>query len=126
MFVFARNTMVFLSLFILFIFPFPALAAPAFSNISARTPTVPDILAAHNNIRAQHEALPLTWSDELALRATLWANRCIFENTGGTLRSQPYGENIAAATGVFTPEDVVALFIADSGAFLVTSVFVFF
>ena len=97
------------------------LAAPvlesAISNLSPgpSVPSIPSILAAHNRIRAQHAAPPLTWSDELALRATVWANRCVLENTGGVLSPRRYGENIAAATGVFTPDDVVALFIADAG-----------
>ena len=113
---FARVTTLLLTLLT---FLSACLAAPvlesSISNLSPSVPSVPSILAAHNRIRAQHAAPPLTWSDELALRATVWANRCVLENTGGVLSPRRYGENIAAATGVFTPDDVVALFIADAG-----------
>ena len=46
-------------------------------------------LAAHNDFRAQHEANPLMWNDDLATKAQEWANRCIFEHSRGRLG--PYG-----------------------------------
>ncbi|KAF8807576.1 PR-1-like protein, partial [Phlegmacium glaucopus] len=54
-------------------------------------------LTAHNSVRAQHGAVPLTWSDTMASKAQQWANGCVFQHSGGTLG--PYGENIAAGTG---------------------------
>ncbi|TBU64989.1 PR-1-like protein [Dichomitus squalens] len=54
-------------------------------------------LTAHNSIRAQHGAAPLTWSDSLAAAAQTWANKCVFKHSGGTLG--PFGENLAAGTG---------------------------
>jgi pathogenesis-related protein 1 len=71
------------------------------------------LIAAHNTIRAVHGAPPLVWSYPLAEMASKWANQCMFENTGGSLSTQPYGENIAAGTGDFTPDAAVALFIQD-------------
>nr|QVT77410.1 pathogenesis-related protein 1 [Moniliophthora perniciosa] len=53
-------------------------------------------LAAHNSVRAQHGAQPLTWSDEAASKAQQWANNCKFEHSGGSLG--PLGENLAAGT----------------------------
>ena len=46
-------------------------------------------LNAHNTVRAQHDAVPLTWSDNLASKAQKWANRCVFQHSGGTLG--PFG-----------------------------------
>ncbi|KAI0639329.1 hypothetical protein C8Q77DRAFT_53695 [Trametes polyzona] len=54
-------------------------------------------LQAHNSVRAQHGASPLTWSDDLAAKAQQWANNCVFEHSGGKLG--PFGENLAAGTG---------------------------
>lgn len=54
-------------------------------------------LSAHNNVRAQHGAQPLTWDDNLASKAQQWANGCVFEHSGGSLG--PFGENLAAGTG---------------------------
>ncbi|ESK98377.1 hypothetical protein Moror_127 [Moniliophthora roreri MCA 2997] len=53
-------------------------------------------LEAHNSVRAQHGAQPLTWSDEAASKAQQWANNCKFEHSGGSLGS--FGENLAAGT----------------------------
>ncbi|KAI9462513.1 CAP domain-containing protein [Lactarius psammicola] len=54
-------------------------------------------LSAHNNVRAQHGADPLTWSDELSAKAQQWADGCQFKHSGGSLG--PFGENLAAGTG---------------------------
>ncbi|KAG6901851.1 hypothetical protein C0995_007237 [Termitomyces sp. Mi166 len=53
-------------------------------------------LSAHNTVRAQHGAAPLTWSDNLASKAQTWADKCVFKHSGGSLG--PYGENLAAGT----------------------------
>ncbi|KAF8203041.1 PR-1-like protein [Pholiota molesta] len=54
-------------------------------------------LQAHNSVRAQHGASPLTWSDNLASKAQQWADNCVFKHSGGSLG--PFGENLAAGTG---------------------------
>ncbi|CDO72316.1 hypothetical protein BN946_scf184977.g13 [Trametes cinnabarina] len=54
-------------------------------------------LQAHNSVRAQHGAAPLTWSDDLAAKAQQWADNCVFQHSGGKLG--PFGENLAAGTG---------------------------
>ncbi|KAF5313070.1 hypothetical protein D9619_003028 [Psilocybe cf. subviscida] len=54
-------------------------------------------LAGHNTIRAQHGASALTWNDNLASKAQEWANKCVFQHSGGQLG--PFGENLAAGTG---------------------------
>ena len=68
------------------------------------------LVAAHNKVRAQHCAPPLTWSPKLAQVAQQWANSlrdqgCKFGHSGGQ-----YGENLAAGTtGAMDPEAVVAM-----------------
>ncbi len=65
---------------------------------------------AHNKVRAQHCAAPLTWSSTLAAVAQKWADSlrdqgCKFGHSGGQ-----YGENLAAGTeGVLDPEATVAM-----------------
>ncbi|KAF9056351.1 CAP domain-containing protein [Panaeolus papilionaceus] len=54
-------------------------------------------LSAHNTIRAQHGASPLTWNNDLAAKAQQWANGCQFKHSGGSLGA--FGENLAAGTG---------------------------
>lgn len=54
-------------------------------------------LELHNNLRAQHGAAPLTWSDTLASAGLTWATGCVFQHSAGSLG--PYGENLAAGTG---------------------------
>ncbi|KAL8283978.1 hypothetical protein RQP46_005091 [Phenoliferia psychrophenolica] len=60
-------------------------------------------LSAHNTVRSKHDAEDLEWSDELAAKAQLWANKCKFEHSGGSLG--PYGENLAAYAGSVTTID---------------------
>jgi uncharacterized protein YkwD len=65
---------------------------------------------AHNRVRAQHCAAPLSWSPKLAAAAQTWADSlrahgCTFGHSGG-----PYGENLAAGTqGALDPEATVAM-----------------
>ncbi|EJD04155.1 PR-1-like protein [Fomitiporia mediterranea MF3/22] len=54
-------------------------------------------LNAHNNIRSQHGASPLSWNDTLAVAAQKWANGCVFQHSGGKVG--PFGENLAAGSG---------------------------
>jgi hypothetical protein len=39
-------------------------------------------LSAHNNVRAQHGANPLTWNAELSAKALSWAKGCVFKHSG--------------------------------------------
>ncbi|KAK1218556.1 hypothetical protein PQX77_018760, partial [Marasmius sp. AFHP31] len=76
------------------------------STIQRRAPVLTDVLNAHNDFRAQHGAAALTWSDTLANAAQNWADRCVFEHSGGAVG--PYGENLyAAAPGGANPVDGV-------------------
>lgn len=67
-------------------------------------------VAAHNRVRAEHCAAPLTWSTTLAAVAQRWADSlrdhgCTFGHSGGA-----YGENLAAGTiGALDPEATVAM-----------------
>ncbi len=85
--------------------PAPPPVAPAAGTTDAQR-----LIAAHNQVRAQHCAAPLTWSPKLAAVAQQWANSlreqgCKFGHSGGQ-----YGENLAAGTtGAMSPEAVVAM-----------------
>ena len=74
----------------------------------------PPILIAHNRVRAEHCAEPLTWSDDLAAEATAWANQlaatgCAFQHS----RSN-HGENLAAGTsGALDADAVVAMWAGE-------------
>ena len=76
----------------------------------ALPPAAQAMLDAHNRVRAQHCAAPLTWSPQLATAAQAWANKldgdgCAFEHSRTS-----YGENLAAGTtGALPPEAVVAM-----------------
>ena len=48
-----------------------------------------DVLNLHNTLRARHGASPLSWDASLASAAQEWANRCVFQHSGGG------GENLA-------------------------------
>ncbi|KAL0566726.1 hypothetical protein V5O48_015279 [Marasmius crinis-equi] len=65
--------------------------------ILPRAPVLNDVLNEHNSFRAKHGAAALKWSDTLANAAQSWANRCVFEHSGGAVG--PYGENLAAGAG---------------------------
>ncbi|KAG9005410.1 hypothetical protein FRB94_010889 [Tulasnella sp. JGI-2019a] len=58
---------------------------------------ISDFLTLHNTIRAQHGASALTWDATMANAGEGWADKCVFEHSGGSLG--PWGENIAAGTG---------------------------
>ncbi len=68
------------------------------------------MVSAHNLVRAQHCAGPLTWSAKLAAVAQQWADSlrdqgCKFGHSGGK-----FGENLAAGTtGMMDPSAVVAM-----------------
>ncbi|KAI0348617.1 PR-1-like protein [Trametopsis cervina] len=77
--------------------PAPAPPASPPSDSQTSSSDIQAYLNAHNTIRAQHGASPLTWSDTAAAKAQQWANNCVFQHSGGTLG--PFGENLAAGTG---------------------------
>lgn len=97
--------------------PPPPPAQQPSSNGQTSQSDIDQYLTAHNTIRAQHGAAPLTWSDELASKAQQWSNGCIFKHSGGTLGpfggetsfhallaltssdKQTLSENLAAGTG---------------------------
>lgn len=72
----------------------------------------------HNTIRLLHGAAPLTWDYDLAVGAQAWASACNFKHTDGVLSANPYGENLAAATGSFGIMAAVESFVADEGMLL--------
>lgn len=55
-------------------------------------------LAAHNNVRRNHGAVDLTWSDELAAAAQTWANNCQWKHSQGAVGK--FGENLAGGTNL--------------------------
>ncbi|KAJ3483944.1 hypothetical protein NLI96_g5977 [Meripilus lineatus] len=88
---------------------------PSFSR-SIPVPTtgpreIATYLYAHNLVRVEHGASPLTWSSELAEVAQTWANRCEFRHSNGEVG--PYGENLAAGAGRFTAQRAVELFVNE-------------
>ncbi|KAI0322084.1 PR-1-like protein [Amylostereum chailletii] len=72
-------------------------------------------LSAHNSFRAQHGAAPLTWNANLGSKAQQWANRCVFQHSGGSLG--PYGENLAAGTGSFPISAAIKLWTDESSSY---------
>ncbi|KAJ7783468.1 PR-1-like protein [Mycena maculata] len=68
-------------------------------------------LQAHNSVRSQHGAVPVTWSNDAASKAQFWANKCTNTHSGGTLG--PFGENLAAGTGSFGIAQAVGAWAAE-------------
>lgn len=50
---------------------------------------VAPFLDLHNEFRAERGAPPMVWNNENAGKAWDWANKCVFEHSGGTLG--PFG-----------------------------------
>jgi uncharacterized protein YkwD len=46
-------------------------------------------LSAHNTVRARHGARALTWGTDLEAAAKNWAQRCVWQHSGGAVG--PYG-----------------------------------
>jgi uncharacterized protein YkwD len=72
--------------------------APASAKPTALPAEAQAFVDAHNHVRAQHCAKPLSWSPRLAQLAQQWANKlrakgCAFEHSNGST-----GENLAAGT----------------------------
>ncbi len=67
-------------------------------------------IAAHNRVRAQHCAAPLTWSPELAKVAQAWADTLRDGGCGFEHSRTRYGENLAAGTsGALDAESATAM-----------------
>jgi Cysteine-rich secretory protein family len=79
---------------------------------------ISDLLAAHNNVRAAHNAPLLTWSYDFAEKASSWADQCLLQLTGGTLSDIPYGELQVAGSGSFTVQDALNMFIQDESKYI--------
>jgi len=103
--------------------PTPTPTPSPTSSTPSSTPSTPssssgDVstwLSAHNVVRAQHGANPLSWSDDLAAKAQQWANGCVFQHSGGSLG--PYGENLAAGTGDYTSQDAVNDWVSEASQY---------
>lgn len=66
-----------------------------------------------NKVRASHKAQDLTWSTELEAAAQQWANKCIWEHSGGQVGA--FGENLFLGSGNgYTPADAVQDWAAEA------------
>lgn len=72
------------------------------------------ITALHNEARANvnppasSPIPPLVWDPALAAIAQAYADKCVFEHSGGS-----YGENLYASSGGSTPADVVGSWVSE-------------
>ncbi|KAH6917210.1 PR-1-like protein [Coprinopsis sp. MPI-PUGE-AT-0042] len=78
---------------------------PVDSRHTLERRTSQEWLDAHNTVRAEYGANPLTWDKDLETAAQNWAQRCVFEHSKGKVG--PYGENLAAGTGSFPISNAV-------------------
>lgn len=91
-------------------------------RLSARrvsTATALEFLEAHNEHRAAHDADPLAWSTDLAVKADEWAQTCNFASSEGVLSSTSYGELMTAATGDYSIKAAVGTFMSDKSGLAV-------
>ncbi|KAJ7590312.1 PR-1-like protein [Mycena floridula] len=88
------------------------LAMPVSRSSETSADDIAAYLQSHNDARAQHGANPLSWSDDLASKAQSWADRCVFEHSGGSLG--PFGENLAAGTGSFGIADAIQIWVDEA------------
>ncbi|TFK68194.1 PR-1-like protein [Pluteus cervinus] len=91
--------------------------SPNLESVRGSQAQIDGFLSTHNEVRAAHGADPLAWSVPLADLAAAWADSCLFEPSGGTLRTAPYGENVVAATGFFPITAAVNAFTQDAGQY---------
>ena len=72
-------------------------------NASGATPAeIQEWLQVHNQYRSLHGVPPVTWSATVAASAQAWADTCPSGHS-----SSGYGENMAWATYIMSPKDVV-------------------
>lgn len=76
------------------------------STPAARTgePWADEMLAMHNEVRAEVKVAPLGWSDQAAQLARDYAARCKFEHNPAR---GAFGENLFAGTGSYSARQVV-------------------
>ncbi|HEX4420022.1 MAG TPA: CAP family protein [Kofleriaceae bacterium] len=92
--------------------------APAAAKPTALPAEAQAFVDAHNRVRAQHCAKPLSWSPRLAQIAQQWANKlrakdCAFEHSKGST-----GENLAAGTtGTLDTGAVVQMWYDEVGQY---------
>lgn len=79
------------------------------SSGDAPPPDFAPLLEAHNQLRDDHCAPPLSWSAELADVAQSWADKLGKSGCGLEHNNTSYGENIAAGTAPFGPEDAARI-----------------
>jgi uncharacterized protein YkwD len=78
-------------------------------------PIQPDIVAAHNAVRARHGIAPLIWSDKLARHAQEWADRLASRRQFQHRPNDIYGENLFYIEGAHaSPAQVVADWASES------------
>ncbi len=74
----------------------------------------PEMLHAHNDVRAEAGLPPLQWSDELAAYSQKWANSLIAKTRTVHNAKSPYGENILVTGLGSTPSSVVTEWASES------------
>ena len=88
------------------------------SAIALVTGDQAEYLKWHNEVRRVHSAADLTWSDTLAAAAQSWANKCVFEHSGGKVG--PYGENLFVGSGTgFAIKDAVTAWTNEACGWLI-------
>jgi hypothetical protein len=76
------------------------------------------ILDAHNRLRAQHCAAPLTWSDDIAHAAKAWVDHLAARGCNLQHSQTNYGENIAGGSAsTQSPDRVVDLWYREHDAY---------
>ncbi|TEB39195.1 PR-1-like protein [Coprinellus micaceus] len=78
-----------------------ATSAAAGGSGSTSATDIAAYLKGHNDVRRNHGAADLTWSDELASAAQKWANNCEWKHSGGAVGK--FGENLSAGTNLGIP-----------------------
>ncbi|GAB4814578.1 hypothetical protein N2152v2_001624 [Parachlorella kessleri] len=81
-------------------------AAPVYT--AATGCNIAATLQATNDVRAAHNAAPLSWDDTLTTYAQAWASQCVFAHSGG-----PYGENIMMGPGLASCEQSVGYWASE-------------
>jgi hypothetical protein len=76
------------------------------------------VLSAHNRERNSLGVAPLSWSDDLAAEARIWARHLAstgrFEHSPDSPDAPPQGENLWAGTaGFYQPEAMVGLWLEE-------------
>lgn len=76
-----------------------------------------EMLALHNDIRAEAKLPPLQWSNELAAYSRRWANTLLTKKLSMHNPNSPYGENIFLTGVGYTPSMVVQQWAAESRSY---------